>query len=146
MQLLIAGRLAWKYESFTTGLKNYKYRNEVKLLGYLPKEDLAAITASAYAMVYPSYFEGFGVPPLEAMRCEVPVIASNVASIPEICGDAAIYIDPENIEDIAEKLMLLYKDEALRSALIAKGKSQSNNFSWDKTTELLWHSIIKATN
>lgn len=145
MQLLIAGRLAWDYESFITGLKSYKYREEVKLLGYLPQEELATITASAYALVYPSFFEGFGVPPIEAMQCEVPVIASNAGSIPEVSGDAAVYVDPGNIDDIAEKMMLLYKDESKRNDLIAKGKTRAKEFSWEKTAGLLWSAIGKAT-
>ena len=146
MQLLIAGRLAWGYEGFTNSLKSYKYRKEVKLLGYLPKEVLAEITASAYALVYPSFFEGFGVPPLEAMQTGVPVIASNAGSIPEVCGGAAIYIDPGKIEDIAEKMMLLYKDEVQRNDLIEKGKIRARLYSWEKTSHLLWLSILKATN
>lgn len=145
MQLLIAGRLAWDYESFITGLKSYKYREEVKLLGYLQQEELATITASAYALVYPSFFEGFGVPPIEAMQCEVPVIASNAGSIPEVCGDAAVYVDPGNIDAIAEKMMLLYKDESKRNDLIAKGKTRAKEFSWEKTAGLLWSAIGKAT-
>lgn len=141
MQLVIAGRLAWKFDAFTEGLKTYKYRNEVHLLGYLPQEELIELTASAYAMVYPSLFEGFGVPPLEAMMCEVPVITSAVSSMPEIYGDAALYANPESFDDIADKMMLLYKDEQLRTNLIVKGKLQANKYSWDKTAALLWNCI-----
>lgn len=141
MQLVIAGRLAWKYAAFTEKLKTYKYRNEVHLTGYLPQQELAELTASAYALVYPSLFEGFGVPPLEAMNCEVPVITSSVSSIPEICGDAALYANPGSYEDMADKMMLLYKDEQLRTSLIARGKIQSGIYSWDKTAALLWNCI-----
>ncbi|RTL58446.1 MAG: glycosyltransferase family 1 protein [Sphingobacteriales bacterium] len=141
MQLVIAGRLAWKFDAFTEGLKTYKYRKEVHLPGYLPQEELIELTASAYAMVYPSLFEGFGVPPLEAMMCEVPVITSAVSSMPEIYGDAALYANPESFDDIADKMMLLYKDEQLRTNLIVKGKLQANKYSWDKTAALLWNCI-----
>ena len=141
MQLVIAGRLAWKFESFTEGLKTYKYRNDVHLLGYLPQQELAELTASAYDLVYPSLFEGFGVPPVEAMNCEVPVITSSVSSMPEICGDAALYADPENVEDIADKMMLLYKDEQLRSSLVEKGKQQAKMYSWDKSAQVFWQAI-----
>jgi glycosyltransferase involved in cell wall biosynthesis len=144
MRLVIAGRLAWKFDEFTEGLKTYKYRNEVHLLGYLPQNELVQLTASAYALVYPSLFEGFGVPPLEAMNCEVPVITSPVSSIPEICGEAVLYADPNLFEDIADKMMLLYKDEQLRSDLIAKGKIQAQKYSWDKTAALLWNCIEKT--
>lgn len=144
MQLIIAGRLAWKFDEFVEGLKTYKYRQDVKLLGYLPQQELINLTASAYALIYPSFFEGFGVPPLEAMNCGVPVIASSVSSIPEICGDAALFVNPQSIEDIAEKMMLLYKDEQLRNNLIAKGTVQAKKYSWDKTADLLWQSIEKT--
>ncbi|MGE5108684.1 MAG: glycosyltransferase family 4 protein [Sphingobacteriales bacterium] len=144
MQLIIAGRLAWKFDDFAEGLKTYKYRQDVKLLGYLPQQELVNLTGSAYALIYPSFFEGFGVPPLEAMNCGVPVIASSVSSIPEICGDAALFVNPESIEDIADKMMLLYKDEQLRSDLINKGTQQAKKYSWDKTADLLWESIEKT--
>lgn len=144
MQLVIAGRLAWKFDEFTEALKTYKFRNDVKLPGYLPQQDLIELTASAYALVYPSLFEGFGVPPLEAMYCEVPVITSSVSAIPEICGEAALYADPNNFDDIADKMMLLYKDEKLRNDLIAKGKLQCREYSWEKTADLLWQCILKT--
>jgi glycosyltransferase involved in cell wall biosynthesis len=144
MKLVIAGRLAWKFEAFTEGLKTYKYRDDVIMPGYLPQQELIHLTASAYALVYPSFFEGFGVPPLEAMNCGVPVIASNASSIPEICGDAALFASPDNVEEIADKMMLLYKDEQLRSNLIAKGLEQAKQYSWDKTAQLLWQSIEKT--
>ncbi|HET9057225.1 MAG TPA: glycosyltransferase family 1 protein [Chitinophagaceae bacterium] len=144
MQLIIAGRLAWKVDDFTEKLKTYKYKEDVKLTGYLPQEELTQLTASAYALVYPSLFEGFGVPPLEAMQCFVPVIASSASSIPEICGEAALYANPEDFEDIADKMMLLYKDEALRNQLIEKGKKQILNYSWDTTAQLLWQCIMET--
>ena len=144
MQLIIAGRLAWKFDEFTDGLKTYKYREDVKLLGYLPQQELINLTGSAYALLYPSFFEGFGVPPLEAMNCGVPVIASAASSIPEICGDAALFVNPESIEDIADKMMALYKDEKLRNELIAKGYVQTKKYSWDITADLLWQSIDKT--
>ena len=144
MQLIIAGRLAWKFDEFTEGLKTYKYREDVKLLGYLPQQELIKLTGSAYALIYPSFFEGFGVPPLEAMNCGVPVIASSVSSIPEICGDAALFVNPESIEDMADKMMILYKDEQLRSELITKGNRQAKKYSWDITADLLWQSIDKT--
>lgn len=144
MQLIIAGRLAWKFDEFTDGLKTYKYREDVKLLGYLPQQELINLTGSAYALLYPSFFEGFGVPPLEAMNCGVPVIASAASSIPEICGDAALFVNPESIEDIADKMMALYKDEKLRNELIAKGYVQAKKYSWDITADLLWQGIDKT--
>lgn len=144
IKLVLAGRLAWKYESFVASLKTYKYREDVVMTGYLPEEELVKVTASAYAMVYPSLFEGFGVPVLEAMQCNVPVITSIGSSMEEIAGEAALYADPGDHTTIADKMILLYKDENLRKELIAKGQAVAANYSWDKTAALLWDCIMKA--
>lgn len=143
MKLLIAGRLAWKYDTVLAKLKTYKYRDDVVLLGYLPEEQLIKITASAYAVIYPSFFEGFGLPIVEAMQCEVPVITSNTSSMPEIGGDAALYADPNNPDAIAKHMLSLYKDETLRNTLIAKGKDRAAQFNWDHAAELLWQQLVK---
>ena len=144
MKLVLVGRLAWKYESFIEKLKNYKYRDDVVLLGYTEEQKLVNIIGSAYALVYPSLLEGFGVPVLEAMRCETPVITSINSSMQEIAKDAALYADPNSHEDMAEKMMRMYKDENLRNELIEKGKSVSKEYSWDRTAGLLWKCIEKA--
>ncbi len=143
MKLLVAGRLAWQYDSVLEKLKTYKYREDVVLLNYLPEEELVNITASAYAMVFPSLFEGFGVPVIEAMQCGIPVITSNTSSLPEIGGSAALYADPIDAEAIAKQMLLLYKDESLRSKLITEGIAQATKFSWDKTADLMWQSITE---
>lgn len=141
MKLLIVGRLAWQYEAFQEKLNSYKYRNDVKLLGYIDTGDLATITASAYAAVYPSLWEGFGVPILEAMQCGTPIITGNNSSLTEIGGDAALYADVNQPDDIAKQMMLLYKDENLRSKQIEKGYGQASKFSWEKTAALMWNQI-----
>jgi glycosyltransferase involved in cell wall biosynthesis len=145
-KLLIAGRLAWKYDSFLQNLKNYKYRDDVHLLGYVAEDELVHIMQSAYALVYPSLLEGFGVPVLEAMQCGVPVITAGHSPMEEIAGEAALYADPENIDELAEKMMRLYKDEILRSQLIARGLTIALNYSWDRTADLLWQSILKTAD
>ena len=114
------------------------------MTGYLEEEELVKIVGSAYALVYPSLLEGFGVPVLEAMQCDVPVITSANSSMQEIAKDAALYADANNYTDIADKMMLLYKDENLRTELIQKGKLVVQQYSWDKTAELLWQTILKA--
>lgn len=144
MKLVLAGRLAWKYESFAESLKSYKYRDDVVLTGYVPEDELVKIIGAAYGMVYPSLFEGFGVPVLEAMQADVPVITSEGSSMQEIVGDAALYADANNHTDIADKMMLLYKDEKLRKELIEKGRKVSKHYTWDKAAELLWQCILKA--
>eukprot|EP01136_Pigoraptor_vietnamica_P030198 Opistho-1_new@89140 len=91
----------------------------------------------AYALVYPSLFEGFGIPILEALECDVPGIVSNTSSMPEVAGDAGILVDPTDVEDIALKMEQLYKDENLRTKLIANAREQVKKFSWDKSAERL---------
>lgn len=144
MKLLLAGRLAWKYGSFTESLRYYKYRDDVVLTGYVEKKELARIMGAAYALVYPSLHEGFGVPVLEAMQCDVPVITSSGSAMEEIAGDAALYADAGDHQAIAEKMMLVYKDEELRKELISKGRERAHQYKWDKTAELLWQSILDA--
>ncbi|MGB3163685.1 MAG: glycosyltransferase family 1 protein [Chitinophagaceae bacterium] len=144
MKLVLAGRLAWQYESFEKDLKSYKYRNDVVLTGYVEEAVLAEIIGAAYGLVYPSFFEGFGVPVLEAMRCDVPVITSADSAMQEIAKDAALYADANSHTDIANKMMLLYKDENLRKELILKGRQIVKQYSWDKTATLLWQSIVKV--
>lgn len=146
IKMVLAGRLAWKYNSFMESLKTYKYRSDVVVTGYLPEQELAALTGSAYALVYPSLWEGFGVPVLEAMRCEVPVITSSGSAMQEIAGDAALYADPQHFHELAEQMMRLYKDERLRNELVQKGKEVEKHFTWDRTARLLWNAIQKAVS
>ncbi len=144
MKLVIAGRMAWKTEEFTRLLGTFKFRNDVILTGYVSKEELAKLVASAYAMVYPSFFEGFGVPPLEALQSGVPAIVSRTSALPEVGGDAYLYMNPESFEDIAAKMMLLYKDEGLRNKLIENGLQRLALFSWDEAAEKMWNCIHQA--
>ena len=145
MKLLVAGRMAWQYEDLLEKIKTYKYRDDLVLLGALEEEQLTKITASAYALVYPSFFEGFGMPILEAMQSGVPVIASNTSSMPEVGADAALYADPNDPDAIAQQMLLLYKDEKLRNFQIELGLERANKFSWDHTANLLWEKIIAIT-
>jgi len=144
MKLVLAGRLAWKYESFAKNLESYKYRSDVVMTGYVEEAELVNIIGAAYGMVYPSLFEGFGVPVLEAMKCEVPVITSVNSSMQEIAKNAALYAAADNHTDIGDKMMLLYKDENKRKKLIEKGRDVVQQYTWDKTAGLLWECILKA--
>lgn len=144
MKLVLTGRLAWKYDGFLQDLKHYKYREDVVLTGYVNENDLVDLTAAAYAMVYPSFHEGFGVPVLEAMRAGVPVITSQDSSMQEIAGEAALYADPSQPSSIAEQMMRIYKDESLRDVLVEKGFEACRPFTWNRTAKLLWESMMKA--
>lgn len=146
MKLVVAGRLAWHYESVIEKLSTYKYREDVVLAGYLPEDVLARLVAAAYCLVFPSFFEGFGVPLIEAMQCDVPVITANNSSLIEIGGDAALYADGANPQDIAAQMKLVYKDENLRNTLIEKGRVQAAKYNWDKSTTLMWQAIEQAVS
>lgn len=101
-------------------------------MGYVSDAELRALYEHAACFVYPSFYEGFGLPPLEAMACGCPVIVSNAASLPEVCGDAALYCNPCSPEDIAEKISLLMADPRLREDLRQKGLERAKQFTWEK--------------
>jgi glycosyltransferase involved in cell wall biosynthesis len=146
MQLLIAGRLAWHYDDFLEKLETFRFKKDVKLLGYVPAPELPGLVASAYGLVYPSLFEGFGLPLLEAMQCGVPVISSNGGAMPEIAADVALYCDPDNAEEMGQQMAQLYKDENLREMLIQRGFTRARNFSWDDAAEKVWATLMKTVS
>lgn len=102
-------------------------------VGYVSDGELRALYEHAAGFVHPAYYEGFGIPPLEAMTLGCPVVVSNAASLPEVCGDAALYFDPFNEDDIADKIQTFMQDEGLQTRLRALGAAQAERFSWDKT-------------
>ena len=144
MKLVMVGRLAWKYDEIEKMREEMPFKDDVKWVGYLNVDQLAKVMGSAYALVYASLFEGFGIPILEALQCDVPAIISNTSSMPEVGGDAALSVDPKDHEDIAQKMEKLYKDETLRARLIAAAPAQVEKFNWDKTAAILWENILKC--
>ncbi len=143
-KLVIAGGGYWKYEGLRMAVYELPEKEEIIFLGRLSEEELHAITASARALTYVPYFEGFGIPIVEAMSCDVPVITSNITSMPEVAGEAALYIDPFSEESISSAMILIDKDESLRQTLISKARLQREKFSWDKTANALWDSMMKV--
>ena len=141
VKLLIVGHRKWWTAEMEAVYQAMHFRDEVVFTGRLPIEDLAALTASALACTYVSYFEGFGVPIIESMKAGVPVITSNVTSMPEVAAGAALLIDPFNHQSIASAMASIYRDEQLRKRLIEQGLIRSRDFSWEKTANLLWLSI-----
>jgi glycosyltransferase involved in cell wall biosynthesis len=105
----------------------------VRFLGFVPFETLRCFYESAAAFVFPSRYEGFGLPPLEAMACGTPVVTSNISSLPEVVGDAAVLVNPENVFDISRGIQEALLDEALRAELILRGREQAARFSWERT-------------
>lgn len=146
MKLIITGRLAWKNQEFLKLIDTYKYKSDVVLTGYLPEDELALLMGSAYALVYPSLFEGFGVPVVEAMKCRIPVLTSEKTSMQEIAGDAALYFDPNDHTTIANQMMIIYKDENLRNQLIEKAQLVAQKYSWQHSAELFWKIILKTAS
>ncbi len=131
MKLVIVGRMAWKFEELVALRAEMPFRKEVKWVGYMNVEELCKVIGGAYALAYASLFEGFGIPILEALKCNVPAIVSNTSSMPEVAGDAALLVDPKSVADIAEKMGTIYRDEALRNRLIAAAPAQAAKFDWD---------------
>lgn len=143
-KLVLAGGLAHNYKSFAAHLNTYKYRDDVIMTGCLEEEEMAALTGAAYAMIDPCFWKGSAVQALAAMNSHIPLIASGNLLVQEIAGEAALYVNPAEPKDIADKMMLLYKDEPLRSSIIEKGKIIAAQYNWEKTADLFWQGIIKA--
>jgi glycosyltransferase involved in cell wall biosynthesis len=143
-KLLIVGSRKWWTRDMQRAFDNSGCKDEILFTGRVNDEDLQKITASALALVYVSYFEGFGIPVLEAMRCETPVIASEVTSLPEVGGDAVLYVDPSSVESIKNAMVRMYHDGGLRKDLINKAHLQREKFSWEKTADLLWNCVEKS--
>ncbi len=143
MILLLAGTAD---EPFKKELNTYKLRNEVKLLEGLNKAELAKITASAYAMVYPVLYDDIALPALQALQSNVPVVISDAGALPTIFGEAALYVNPQSHEDIAQKMMLVFKDENKANELVKAGNELLLQYQPGKTADLLMQCILKAVN
>ncbi len=144
MKLMLAGETLFTTPGLKKKLKHMDYRNDVILTGRVSTEDMRLIISSATAMTFVSHYEGFGIPVLESMQCGVPVIASDITSIPEVAGNAALYINPSKPETITSAMKKIITDTTLRGNLIEKGFVQSRKFSWDKTAKAFWESIEKV--
>ncbi len=142
-KLVIAGSLDRNYKSFANNLKSYKYQDDVVLM-VCSEEEIFKLTGAAYSFIYTTFWEGSGVQVLGPMNCLIPVVTSFNSSMQEIAGDAALYVNPNEHTDIADKMMLLYKDESLRNNLIEKGKIVAAQYSWEKTADLFWQWLLKA--
>lgn len=131
--LVIVGKNGWLYEEVYKEVRSSGLDKDVVFTGYIPKEDLLCLYNAAKAFVFPSFYEGFGLPILEAMSCGCPVVASNLSSVPEVCGDAALLTDPYNIEELADAMGRMAADAGLRGEFVKKGLERVKEFSWEKT-------------
>jgi glycosyltransferase involved in cell wall biosynthesis len=144
MLLLIAATNYSAGSLFEKSLQTYKYKNEVIVLPNLDSAELATITASAYAFVYTPVQDSCYTAVINAMQCEVPVIVSNSLVMHEVCDDAALFTEPAVFENIADKMMLVFKDETLRNTLVTKSRTRAANFGADEGTDSLWQTIEKC--
>jgi glycosyltransferase involved in cell wall biosynthesis len=135
LRFVLVGTKGWYYQKILEAVaETGAVRDRIILTGYVADEDLAALYSGALAFVYPSRYEGFGFPPLEAMQCGVPVITSNTSSLPEVVGDAGIMLDPDDGNGLSHAILQVYRDASLREAMRAKSLARAAQFSWERCT------------
>jgi len=135
IQLIVIGKKGWQYESILSTPEKLGVEKQVKFLEFVDDDELSVFYKNALCFVLPSLYEGFGLPVLEAMKNDCPVITSNVSSLPEAGGDAALYIDPLNVDSIADTIEEVVNDPKLRTELIKKGQEHIKKFNWEKTAK-----------
>lgn len=137
LQLVLAGKKGWKNESFFKALSESPFREDVVLTGYTERHELPVLYSMARLFIYPSLYEGFGLPVLEAMACGAPVLISNASSLPEVGGGAAAYFDPHAVEDLTKKLLELTRDEGKLLKMRELSLTQAAQFSWEQSARQL---------
>ena len=133
--LVLVGPRGWRLRSLSDEIERAGLSGAVTLCGYVPDDDLAAILSLASTLAYPSLYEGFGLPPLEAMACGTPVVAGDRGAVPEVCGHAALLVDPTDEAALAEALATVLSDEGLRRELARRGLERAGDFSWAHSAE-----------
>ncbi len=133
--LILAGKRGYGYEKIEARIRNSKFQSDIQELGYINESEKWELLAGADVFVFPSHYEGFGIPVLEAQSVGTPVVTSEVSSLPEIGGEGAVYVDPDRAESIAEGIQLVLKNEAVRSSIIEKGRYNVSQFSWSKCAQ-----------
>ena len=146
IKLVVVGNKKYWTGEIRNAYEGMKNKEEVIFSGRMAAADLHNAVASALAMTYVSYFEGFGIPIIEAYRCDIPVVTSNVTSMPEVAGDAAVLVDPFSVKSIAEGLEKVALDPELRAAMIEKGRERSKLFTWQNSADNLWSVIENVLN
>lgn len=144
--LVIAGKAGWGVEPLKQRVQALRLESAVHFAGYIADEDLPALYSAADLFVYPSLYEGFGLPPLEAMACGTPAVTSNVSSLPEVVGDAALTVNPLDVEVIAGAMEQILTDAHLRRTLTARGLERAREFTWERTARLTLEVYQTMTN
>ncbi len=142
-KLVIVGKKGWKYHEIKETVQQFKLQNEIIFTGYVKDEELPVFYHSASVFIFPSLYEGFGIPPLEAMACGCPVVSSNAASLPEVIGEAGLLIDPKSSNKIADSIISLLENEQVRNMLIERGREHTQKFNWKISAEILFEEIKK---
>lgn len=145
-KLLVVGKKMWWTNEFESVYNSLQHKNDIIFTGRVAEKDLYDIVASAYALTYVPIFEGFGIPLVESMSCGVPVITSNVTSMPEVVESAGLLVNPFSVDDISNAMIQMVTKPEIRNQLAEKSLVQAKKFSWDKTAYLLWDSIQKTLN
>lgn len=140
-RLLLAGRWGWQTGEVKTAFEQARHQSAIHFMGYVDDDLLAGLMGSAFALTYVSLWEGFGLPVLEALFSEVPVIYGNATSLPEVAGDAGLAVDPESEESIAGGMAALVLDEGMAKKLVEKGRLQRQKFSWDHTARVVYEEL-----
>lgn len=136
-KLVIVGKKGWFYENIFNEVKKINLEDKIIFAGYVADEDMIYLYSGAACFVYPSLYEGFGLPVIEAMACGCPVVTSNISSLPEVGGEAALYVNPYDIDEISAAIERILSDEKLSDEMRSKGLKQAENFSWEKSTQKL---------
>ncbi len=144
LKLVIAGKFLFKVDEIMKVHGEMMFKDDVVFTGRIDDDQLNAVLGSALALTFVPYFEGFGLPILEAMQCDVPVICSNITSMPEVAGDAALLVDPFDISSITNAMLSMYNNELLRNELIIKGRLRKDVFTWEQSASLLWQGVTKC--
>jgi len=144
VKLLIIGDEVNRYGSFRRAVENAGIRQDVRFFGFVPDRTLAALYRLASVFAFPSLYEGFGLPPLEAMACGAPVVTSRLSALPEVVGDAAVLVDPYSVEDIALGMAKVLEDEALRTELVTRGRARARSFSWERSVKAIHEAYLKV--
>jgi glycosyltransferase involved in cell wall biosynthesis len=144
IKLVLAGPGFWGMKAIREAILQSKFKDDIIQTERLTDQDLSLALGGALALAFVSYYEGFGIPLIEAMACDVPVIASNGSALSEIAGNAALMVNPHKVEEIAEAMGQMAANEKVREDLIAKGRVQRQKYSWDRTADLLWESVVLA--
>jgi glycosyltransferase involved in cell wall biosynthesis len=144
LKLFIIGDEVTRYPALRRCVEAAGVRQDVRFFGFVPDRTLAALYRMAAVFAFPSLYEGFGLPPLEAMACGTPVVTSNISSLPEVVGDAAVLVDPHSVDDIAAGIEKVLGDEAFRAMLVERGLARVKHFSWERSVEAIHAGYLKV--